>query len=155
MRKEREQAAVTPENAPQGNSDESKPKKSGRGGAREGAGRPPSIKRIFRGLTRETIAEAATRVDWGEVLVKLTRSKSDRTVLETVAFFRDTLIGRPAQNVQVAGAMVHAVWTPGCMDKLTAEEIALLDKLTAKLAAPASNALPDGPQNQIESNTAI
>jgi len=91
----------------------------------------------------------------GEVLVKLTKSKSDRTVLETVAFFRDTLIGRPAQNVQVAGAMVHAVWTPGCMDKLTAEEIALLDKLTAKLAAPALNAPPDGPQNQIESNRAI
>jgi len=74
MQTEQKQVSTVPEKPPQADSDESK-LKSGRGGKREGAGRPPGVKRIFRGLTRETIAEAATRVDWGEVLLKLTKEQ--------------------------------------------------------------------------------
>jgi hypothetical protein len=52
--------------------------------------------------------------------------------------------------------MVHAhtVWRP--LADLTDDEMAFLDKVTKKLSAPAaSEASPDGPQNQIESKPAI
>ena len=41
------------------------------------------------------------------------------------------------------------------MSHLTDEEVDLLDKLTKKLTTPVSNALPDAPQNQMESKPAI
>ena len=39
--------------------------------------------------------------------------------------------------------------------RLSQDEIRLLNGISRKLAAPVSNASPNGPQNQIESNTAI
>lgn len=41
------------------------------------------------------------------------------------------------------------------MDRLTAEEVDLLDRITKKLTTPVSNALPDAPHNQTESKPAI
>jgi hypothetical protein len=86
----------------------------------------------------------------------LLKSKRERTRLETLVFLRDTLHGRPAQNVQLSGSMLHAhtVWRP--LATLTDEELRLLDSVTKQLsAAPASDASPDGQQNQIESKPAI
>ena len=91
----------------------------------------------------------------GAVVTSLLKSKREKTKLETLIFLRDTMIGRPAQNVQLSGSMMHAhtVWRP--LSSLKDDEIALLDKLTRKLSAPTSDASQNGPQNQIESKPAI
>jgi hypothetical protein len=148
-----EQSITATENAPQIESDESKSK---RGGKRPGAGRKPNLaKRLLKGFSREAIAEAVATIDVGAVITSLLKSKREKTKLETLVFVRDTIIGRPAQNVSLSGGLVHAhtVWRP--LSALNDEEIALLDKLTKKLSAPASDASPDAHQNQIESKPAI
>ena len=156
---EQSQVAVVPEIAPAANSKqsvESNPAR-GRGGRRKGAGRKPNLaKRLLKGFTRETIALAVEDVDVKSVIIGLLKSRSDRTRLETLVFLRDTLHGRPAQNVSLSGGVNvnMAVWRP--LQSLTDEEIQMLDSITKKINGPASsNALPDGPHNQIESNTAI
>ncbi|HEX8880109.1 MAG TPA: hypothetical protein VF749_08780 [Candidatus Acidoferrum sp.] len=60
------------------------------------------------------------------VVTSLLKSKREKARLETLIFVRDTLIGRPAQNVQVSGGMLHAhtVWRP--LADLTDEEMAQL-----------------------------
>jgi hypothetical protein len=152
---EQNQAAVVPEIAPQVDSNESA--KSNRGGRRKGAGRKPNLaKRLLKGFTRETIALAVEDVDVKTVIIGLLKSRSDRTRLETLAFLRDTLHGRPAQSVSLSGGVnvSMAVWRP--LESLTDEEIQLLDSITKKMSGQANvNALPDGRQNQTESNTAI
>jgi hypothetical protein len=147
------EAILAPENAVIGESGESKSK---RGGKRAGAGRKPNLaKMLLKGFSREAIAEGAARVDVGAIIARLLKSKREKTVLETLAFVRDTTMGRPAQNVSLSGGVLHAhtVWRP--LSALNDEEIALLDKLTKKLSAPASNASPDAHQNQIESKPAL
>jgi hypothetical protein len=150
------QAVTAPEIPSKPDSDESKAK-SNRGGKRPGAGRKPNFaKRLLRGFTRDVIALAVQEIDVGAVIVGLLKSKRERTRLETLIFVRDTLHGRPAQNVQLSGSMLHAhtVWRP--LETLTNEELRLLDSVTKKLSAPAaSETSPDGPQNQIESKPAI
>jgi hypothetical protein len=149
------QAIPTPETAVAGESVESKSK---RGGKRAGAGRKPNLaKRLLRGFSREALAEAVATVDVGAVVVGLLKSKREKTRLETIIFLRDTMIGRPAQNVQFSGGVLHAhAWRP--LASLTDEEVALLDTITKKLTAPATqvlNASPDAHQNQTESKPAI
>jgi len=148
------QAIPEPEIAPQDESDESKAK---RGGKRAGAGRKPNLaKHLLKGFSREAILQAVENVDIGAIVVGLLKSKREKTRLETLIFYRDTFIGRPAQNVQLSGGVLHAhtVWRP--LASLSDEEVQLLDGITKKLTAPAvSNASPDAPHNQIESNTAI
>jgi hypothetical protein len=95
--------------------------------------------------------QAAADIDVREVIIGLLKARSERTRLETLAFLRDTLYGRPAQNVSLSGAVVHAhgLWRP--LENLTDEEILLLDPITKKLNPPAVlDASPDGPQNQRE-----
>lgn len=139
---------------PQADSTESRP--SRHGGRRPGAGRKPNLaKHLLRGFSRDALAEAAAGVDCGAIVVGLLRSKKERTRLETLAFLRDTIIGRPAQNVSISGGMVHAhtVWRP--LASLSDEEVKLLDTITKKLTGPASKALPDTHGNQPESTPAI
>jgi hypothetical protein len=147
-------STTIPAIAPQTDSDESKPR---RGGKRPGAGRKPNLaKRLLKGFSRETIARAAADIDVGTVIIGLLKAKSERTRLETLAFLRDTLYGRPAQNVSLSGAVVHAhgLWRP--LENLSDEEMLLLDSITKKLNPPAVlNASQDGPHNQIESKPAI
>ena len=151
---EQNQAAAAPEIAPQGDQVESRPAKQ-HGGKRPGAGRKPNLaKRLLKGFSKEAIAEAVSNIDCGAVLVGLLKSKRELTRLEALIFIRDLLVGRPAQNVQIAGSMLHGhIWRP--LAHLSDEEMAMLDKLTKKLSAPFSNASPDAPQNQIESKPAI
>ena len=147
-------STTIPAIAPQTDSDESKPRG---GGKRPGAGRKPNLaKRLLKGFSRETIARAAVDIDVGTVIIGLLKAKSERTRLETLAFLRDTLYGRPAQNVSLSGAVVHAhgLWRP--LENLSDEEMLLLDSITKKLNPPAVlNASQDGPHNQIESKPAI
>jgi hypothetical protein len=143
-----EQTVSAPEIAPDSLTGESK--RSNRGGRRPGAGRKPNLaKRLLKGLSHGAIAEAVATVDCGAVIVGLLKSKREKMRLETLAFIRDTLVGRPAQNVNLSGGVMHAhtVWRP--LSSLTDDEIALLDAITKKLGTPVSNALPDAPQNQI------
>ena len=58
---------VEPVIAPQADSGESKPSK--RGGKRPGAGRKPNLaKRLLKGFSRESIAEAVSGIDCGAVI---------------------------------------------------------------------------------------
>jgi hypothetical protein len=91
-----EQPILAPENAPAGDSVESKPK---RGGKRAGAGRKPNLaKRLLKGFSRAALTEAASTIDCGAVLVGLLKSKKEKTRMEALIFLRDTIIGRPAQD---------------------------------------------------------
>jgi len=143
--------------APQADSkDSDEPKPKQRGGKRPGAGRKPNLsKRLLKGFSREAIAAAVANVDCGQVITGLLKSKRERTRLEALVYIRDLLVGRPAQNVQLSGgvAHLHTAWRP--LADLSDEEMRLLDTITKKLTAPVSNALPDGPHNQIESKPAI
>jgi hypothetical protein len=145
--------AEMPVIAPQADSKESKR----RGGKRPGAGRRPNLaKRLLKGFTRDTIAMAVAEIDVGAIIVGLLKANSERTRLETLAFLRDTLYGRPAQNVSLSGAVVHAhgLWRP--LENLTDEEVRLLDSVTKKLSPGAVvDVAQDGPHNQIESKPAI
>ena len=144
-------AENAPTNAPEPQSkqsDESKPK---RGGRRPGAGRKPNLaKRLLRGFSRDTIAEAVSTIDVGAVVTSLLKSKREKTRLETLIFVRDTIIGRPAQNVSLSGGLLHAhtAWRP--LATLTDEEMLQLDMITKKLTGS-----PNAPHNQIESKPAI
>jgi len=148
------QPPAKPEIVLQGDSDESKSK---RGGKRPGAGRKPNLsKRLLKGFSREAIAAAVADVDCGQVITGLLKSKRERTRLEALVYIRDLLIGRPAQNVQLSGGVIHAhtVWRP--LANLSDDEMHALDAITKKLTAPAaSEALPDSPHNQTESKPAI
>src|SRR6267378_4711531 len=85
------EAIPAPQNAIIGESDESKSK---RGGKRPGAGRKPNLaKMLLKGFSREAIAEGAASVDVGAIIAKLLKSKREKTVLETLAFVRDTTMG--------------------------------------------------------------
>jgi hypothetical protein len=134
---------------------ESKESKRSRGGKRPGAGRKPNLaKRLLKGFTRDTIALAVEDLDVKTVIIGLLKSKSDRTRLETLAFLRYTLHGRPGQSVSISGGLIHAHtnWRP--LAELSDEELQQLDTINKKLIAPV-NASQDGPHNQIESKPAI
>jgi hypothetical protein len=103
---------MPPGNAIQGESSESR---RSHGGKRPGAGRKVNLaKRLLKGFTRDTIALAVEDLDVKTVIIGLLKSKSDRTRLETLAFLRDTLHGRPGQSVSVSGGLIHAHtdWRP-------------------------------------------
>jgi hypothetical protein len=149
---EQKQAAAAPAATPDASQGDSRPiEKKQHGGKRPGAGRKPNLAaRLLKGFSKEAIAEAVSNIDCGAVIVGLLKSKRELTRLEALIFIRDLLVGRPAQNVQIAGSMLHGhIWRP--LAQLSDEEMAQLDKLSKKLTAPASNASPDGPQNQIKS----
>lgn len=149
------QAITAPENAPQGKSAESKSK---RGGKRPGAGRKPNLaKRYLKGLSREAIHEAVATMDVGGVILSLLKSKRERTRLETLVFVWDRLYGRPAQNMNVSGSMLHAhtIWRPLANLNLTEEELRVMKAVHQKMLPAVSNASPDAHQNQTESKPAL
>jgi len=127
-------AILAPENAVLGESDESKSK---RGGKRAGAGRKPNLaKRLLKGFSRTALAEAASTIDCGAVLVGLLKSKKEKTRMEALVFLRDTIIGRPAQDVRHSGGVLHAHMAWGSLASLSDEEMQALDSITKKLVAP-------------------
>jgi hypothetical protein len=90
------QSAAMPAIARGVQSDESKSRHSGK---RSGAGRKPNLaKRLLKGFTRDSIAQAAADIDVGAVIVGLLKAKSERTQLETLAFLRDTLLSTSAER---------------------------------------------------------
>ena len=98
------QQPAAPEITPQTDSTESKSK---RGGKRPGAGRKPNLaKRLLKGFSRDAILEAAGNIDVGAVITGLLKSKREKTRLETLVFVRDSVLGRPAQSLNVSGGVL-------------------------------------------------
>ena len=89
---------------------------------------PLSAGQILEGIDVEgTIAE---------IMKKGSLSLKQRTLADLM----DRAWGRPAQAVNVSGAVVHAHWTPGKYSHLTDEEFEKLAELSAKaLGQAASN----------------
>src|SRR5215468_3727291 len=83
-----------------------------------------------------TAAEVLESVDPGKVIRGIFQKSSLTLKQRTLADLWDRAYGRPSQNVDLSGGVVHAHWTPGMYDHLTDEEMALLDKLTKKLIPP-------------------
>jgi hypothetical protein len=82
------QPLTVPGIAVNGESEQSKGTK--RGGKRSGAGRKPNLaKRLLKGFSRNTIADAAANVDVGAVVTSLLKSKREKTRLETLIFVKD------------------------------------------------------------------
>jgi hypothetical protein len=73
--------------------------------------------------------------------------------LKARIYLTDRRDGKPKQAADFSGGIVHAhtVYRDPKLAALSNEELAALDAISKKLALPA----PDGPQNQIESNTAF
>ena len=70
-----------------------------RGGKRPGAGRKPNLaKRLLKGFSKETIAEAMQEIDCIQTIKGLLKSRSERIRLETLIFMWDRVYGRPVQQ---------------------------------------------------------
>jgi len=101
--------AGAPVKPPQAESAESKSK---RGGKRPGAGRKPNLaKRLLKGFSRDAILEAAGNIDDGAVIAGLLKSKREKTRLETLVFVRDSVLGRPAQSLNVSAGLMPCAYS--------------------------------------------
>jgi hypothetical protein len=70
-----------------------------RSGKRPGAGRKPNLaKRLLKGFSKETIAEAMQEIDCIQTIKGLLKSRSERIRLETLIFMWDRVYGRPVQQ---------------------------------------------------------
>lgn len=87
---------------------ESKQPKSGRGGKRPGAGRRPNSTKLLRGVSKESLADAVANIDIAEVVSGLLRSKREVIRLQALTFLYHRMLGKPKQDVTVAGGIVHA-----------------------------------------------
>ncbi len=127
-------------------------RKGGRGGKRPGAGRKPNyLKRL--GIKAITAAEILAHFQELDLWRGLLTHKSASIRLQTLQYLTDRRDGKPKQAVNVSGGLLHAhtAYRDPRLAALSQDELQALDTLTRKLAEPA----PDGPQNQIESNTAF
>jgi hypothetical protein len=154
---EQAQPIATPENLPQTDSTESKNK---RGGRRPGAGRKPNLaKRLLSGVKPLTAAEALEGVDVRAIVHDLLKNGSRPVKLQTLTVLWDRIYGRPKQEMNVSGGMVHTHTRDLRLAALSTEALEELartyDEVVAKHTLPALDVTPDGPHNQIESNTAI
>jgi hypothetical protein len=126
--------------------------RAGRGGKRPGAGRKPNyLKRL--GIKAITAAEILAHHNEPELWAGLLRHKSPDIRLRTIQYLTDRRDGKPKQAVAVSGGILHAhtAYRDPLLAGLSDEELQALNSLSRKLALPS----PDGPHNQIESDTAI
>jgi nitroreductase len=141
-------------------SKESAAPKSNRGGKRAGAGRKPNLTKILlKGVSRETILAACENVDLGAVIIGLLRSKREQSRIEALHFIFDRVMGKPKQDVNVSGGMLHANTRDPLLAALPKEALEALarsyDDVIAKYALPVLDVSQDSPQNQTESKPAI
>lgn len=148
-----------PENTPvavkvEAKSDSNQPER--RGGKRPGAGRKPNPTKLLRGVSKESLADAVANIDIAAVVAGLLRSKREVIRLQALNFLYDRMLGKPKQDVTVAGGIVHAHTRDPFLASLPKEALEMLarsyDEVVAKYALPAPQ---DGPYNQIESKPAI
>jgi hypothetical protein len=82
----------------------------GWGGKRPGAGRRPrNVEKWIaaRGLKPATAAEILERADERRIWYKLLHSDDENIVLRTIVYLTDRREGRPAQQINVTGGIVH------------------------------------------------
>jgi hypothetical protein len=103
------------------------------------------------GMEPITAAKMLANFDELDLWRGLLNYKSPGIRLQTLQYLTDRRDGKARQAVNVSGGRVHAhtVYRDLKLAGLSAEELNQLDVLTKKLALPS----PDGPRNQIESNT--
>jgi hypothetical protein len=142
-----------PKVAPQADSGESKDK---HGGKRPGAGRKPNLAKILlKGVSRTTILAAVENVDVGAIIIGLLKSKREQTRLEALHFVFDRVIGKPKQDLNFSGGIVHTHTRDPILAALPKEALEALaqsyNEIIGKYATPVLHVAQDGPQNQIES----
>ena len=148
------QATGENELIPQVDSSESK---RARGGRRPGAGRKPNIaKRLLAGVKPATAAEALEGIDVKAIVHDLLKNGTRQVKLQTLTVLWDRVFGKPKQDVSVSGGLVHAHTRDPFLASLPKEALEQLARAYDDvLAKYVQDATQDGPQNQIESNTAI
>lgn len=80
------------------------------GGRRTGAGRRPrDMERWIaaRGLKPATAAEILERADERRIWYRLLHSDDENVVLRTITYLTDRRDGRPAQQLNITGAVAH------------------------------------------------
>jgi len=83
---------------------------SGWGGKRAGAGRRPRDADRWiraRGLSPATAAELLERADERRIWYRLLHSDDEGIVLRAITYLTDRRDGRPAQQINVMGAVAH------------------------------------------------
>jgi hypothetical protein len=83
---------------------------SGWGGRRPGAGRRPrDVERWIsaRGLKPATAAEILERAEERRIWYRLLHSDDENVVLRTITYLTDRRDGRPAQQINVTGGVMH------------------------------------------------
>ncbi len=153
---EQNQAAVVSGIVPRVESRKSK----AHGGRRPGAGRKPNLaKRLASVLKPMTAAEILRQVDVPGVFSDIFKNGSRPLKLQAVNALWDRALGKPKQDVSVSGGLLHTHTRDPFLASLPKEALEALarsyDEVLAKYATPVLEVAPDGPHNQIESNTAI
>jgi hypothetical protein len=138
----------------------STPIKKQRGGKRAGAGRKPNLsKRLAARLTPATAGEVLSEIDVMAIYRDIFKNGSRTLKAQCVKDLWDRHWGKPKQDVNVAGGIVHAHVRDPLLAMLPKEALEALaqshDEVLAKYAKPVLDASQDGPHNQIESKPAI
>ena len=154
---EQDRPALMPGNAPETQSEESKPR---RGGKRPGAGRKPNIaKRLLGSVKPVTAAEALAGIDVQAIVHDLLKNGSRPVKLQTLTVLWDRVFGKPKQDVSVSGGLVHAHTRDPFLASLPKEALEALsrsyDEVLAKYSTPVLDIAQDGPHNQTESKPVI
>jgi hypothetical protein len=136
---------------------DSTPIKKQHGGKRRGAGRKPNLsKRLAARLTPATAGEVLSEIDVMAIYRDIFKNGSRTLKAQCVKDLWDRHFGKPKQDVNVAGGIVHAHVRDPFLASLPKEALEALARTYDELLAKhARNASQDGPHNQIESNTAI
>src|SRR5262245_45984051 len=102
---EQAQPITMPQNPPQTDSTESKGK---RGGRRPRAGRKPNLaKRLLSGVKPLTAAEALEGIDVRVIVHDLLKNGSRPVKLQTLTVLWDRIYGKPKQETNVTGGLLH------------------------------------------------
>src|SRR6516164_1284367 len=144
---EQQQPITQPEIAPQA---DSTPIKKQHGGKRPGAGRKPDLsRRLAARLTPATAGEVLSEIDVMAIYKDIFKNGSRTLKAQCVKDLWDRHFGKPKQDVNVAGGIVHAHARDPFLAALPKE--ALEDMRRAFDDIASKYALQDGPGNQSES----
>ena len=113
------------------------PRRPGWGGKRPGAGRRPRDADKWiraRGLSPATAAEILDRSDERRIWYRLLNSDDEGVVLRAITYLTDRRDGRPAQQINITGAVAHV--TPEEIERARAVVREIVDEPQPTLSAP-------------------
>jgi hypothetical protein len=151
---EQQQPITQPEIVRQGDSE---PIKKQRGGKRAGAGRKPNLsKRLAARLTPATAGKVLSEIDVMAIYRDIFKNGSRTLKAQCIKDLWDRHFGKPKQDVNVAGGIVHAHVRDPHFAMLPKEALeALKQSYDEVLAKYVQDGSPDGPHNQVNSSLAI